>query len=109
MGRVSAEDWEHVVTRDLLPFLGFGIDLKPRGRNSRSAAQGCRTGRMKTFPPTWAGWARRASWSSRRRLDGGSAAVPVPMYAVRTGRLRSLREMALVRRQQRLHAGPHLS
>jgi hypothetical protein len=31
MGRVSAEDWEHVVTRDLLPFLGFGIDLKPRG------------------------------------------------------------------------------
>jgi hypothetical protein len=54
MGRVSAEDWEHVVTRDLLPFLGFGIDLKPRGRNSRSAAQGCRTGRMKTFPPTWA-------------------------------------------------------
>jgi hypothetical protein len=31
MGRVSAEAWEHVVDRDLLPFLGIGIGRQPQG------------------------------------------------------------------------------
>ena len=97
MGRVSAEDWEHVVTRDLLPFLGFGIDLKPRAQfpvGSTGLPDGAYedlsadVGAGRGGPPGRPGPA----------LDGGSAAVPVPMYAVRTGRLRSLREMALVRR-----------
>ena len=31
MGRLSAEDWEHVIDRDLLPLLGIGIGRKPQG------------------------------------------------------------------------------
>jgi hypothetical protein len=31
MGRLSAEDWEHVVDRDLLPILGIGVGRQPQG------------------------------------------------------------------------------
>jgi hypothetical protein len=31
MGRLLAEDWEHVVDRDLLPLLGMGIGRQPQG------------------------------------------------------------------------------
>jgi hypothetical protein len=31
MGRLSAEDWEHVVDRDLLPLLGIAIGRQPQG------------------------------------------------------------------------------